>query len=90
MDWNLSIYTFFKPTPSIDYINTRCVHVFECASKGCKGRGNGRYVCRYLDTTDAKSTSNLCKHAEICWTNDVVALADKSKDAKAAQVALET
>ena len=87
-DWNSSIYAFFKPTPSIEYINTRRVHVFECASKGCKGRGNGCYVRRYLDTTDAKSTSNLRKHAKMCWTNDVVALADKSKDVKAAQVAL--
>ena len=79
---------FFKTTPAIEYINGRRVHVFECAAKGCKGRGNGRYVRRYLDTCDAKSTSNLRKHAKICWTDALVALADKTKDVKAARVAL--
>ena len=43
---------------------------------------------RYFDTTDTKSTSNLHKHVKICWTNDIVALADKAKDTKAAQAAL--
>jgi len=42
----------------------------------------------YLDTSDAKSTSNLRKHAKICWTDDIVALADKTKDVKAARAAL--
>lgn len=89
-DWNSPIYVFFKPTPSIEYINSWRVHVFECTAKGCKGRGNGRYVRRYLDTSDSKSTSNLRKHAKTCWTDDVVALAvaDKTKDVKAAWEAL--
>ena len=87
-DWNLPIYMFFKPTPSIKYINSWCVHVFECTAKSCKGHGNGHYVCHYLDTSDMKSTSNLHKHAKICWTNDIVAQADKTKDVKAAQAAL--
>jgi hypothetical protein len=87
-DWNSPVYVFFKPTPSIEYINSQRVHVFECAAKGCKGCGNGRYVHRYLDTSDSKSTSNLRKHAKICWTEDIVALADKTKDVKAAREAL--
>jgi len=87
-DWNSPIYVFFKPTASIEYIDNRRVHVFECAAKGCKGRGNGRYVRRYLDTSDAKSTSNLRKHAKICWTDEYVALADATKDVKAARAAL--
>lgn len=53
-----SIYVFFKPTPSIEYINERRVHVFECNAKHCKGKVNGRMVRRYLDTTDAKSTGS--------------------------------
>jgi hypothetical protein len=55
-DWNSLVYVFFKPTPSIEYINERRVHVFECSAKHCKGKGNGRMVRRYLDTSDAKST----------------------------------
>jgi len=31
-------------------------------AKGCKQR-----VCRYLDKGDAKSTSNMAKHAKNCW-----------------------
>ena len=58
---------FFKPTPSIEYIKERCVHVFECCAKHCKGKVNGRMVRRYLDTSDAKSTGNLRKHARVCW-----------------------
>ncbi|KDR81296.1 hypothetical protein GALMADRAFT_241794 [Galerina marginata CBS 339.88] len=57
-DWNSLIYVFFKPEPAIEYVNGRRVHVFECTAKPCKGRG-GRYVRRYLDTGDAKSTGNL-------------------------------
>jgi len=87
-DWNSPIYVFFKPMPSIEYIKERRVHVFECNAKHCKGKGNGRMVCRYLDTTDAKSTGNLCKHAKICWGEDVVAAADGTRDVLAAREAL--
>ena len=52
------------------------------------GRGNGRCVHRYLDTTDARSTSNLRKHAKICWTDEVVTHADATKDVKSAREAL--
>jgi hypothetical protein len=45
-------------------------------------------VCRYLDTSDAKSTGNLRKHAKVCWTDEVVAHADATKDVKTAREAL--
>jgi len=65
-EWTSSIYVFFEPTPKIEYIKERCVHVFECSATRCMGKGNGWVVRRYLDTGDAKSTSNLRKHAKIC------------------------
>lgn len=52
------------------------------------GKGNGRMVRRYLDTSDAKSTSNLRKHAKTCWGEEAVAAADNTKDVKAAREAL--
>ena len=79
---------FFKQTPSIEYIKDRHVHVFECAATRCMGKGNGQMVHRYLDTGDAKSTSNLRKHAKICWGEEAVAAADNTKDVRAAHDAL--
>ena len=52
------------------------------------GKGNSHMVCRYLDTGDAKSTSNLHKHAKTCWGEDIVGDADKTKDVYAAHEAL--
>jgi hypothetical protein len=69
-------------------IKGRHVHVFECNAKHCKGKGNGRMVCQYLDTGDAKSTSNLRKHAKGCWGDEVVAAADDTRDLQAARKAL--
>src|SRR5271155_3047864 len=71
-EWTTPIYVFFKSTPSIQYIKERCVHVFECSAVCCMGKGNGRHVCHYLDTGDAKSTSNLNKHTKICWGEEAV------------------
>ena len=87
-DWNSQIYVFFKPTPSIAYIKERRVHVFECAATRCMGKGNGRMVRQYLDTGDAKSTSNLRKHAKICWGEAAVASADMTRNVQAAREAL--
>lgn len=36
---------------------------------------------RYQDKGDANSTSNLRKHAKKCWTEDVIATADRAKTA---------
>jgi len=88
-EWTSPVYAFFKPTPLIEYIKDRRVHVFECNAKHCKGKGNGWMVRRYLDTSDAKSTSNLCKHAKICWGEDEVAAADQTQDANTAREALK-
>jgi hypothetical protein len=45
----------------------------------CKHKSRG--VRRFLDKGDAKSTSNLRKHAKKCWGDEVVTCADKAKDA---------
>ena len=88
-EWNSPIYVFFKPTPSIEYIKDRRVHVFECSAKHCKGKGNGRFVHHYLDTSDAKSTGNLRKHAKICWGVETVAAADETRNVNDAREALK-
>lgn len=46
-------------------------------------------VRRYLDTGDAKSTSNLRKHAKICWGEETVVAADQTRDIDAAREALK-
>jgi len=79
---------FFKQTPSIVSIKGSCVHEFECAATRCMGKGNGHIVRHYLDTGDAKSTSNLRKHAKICWEEDAVAAADDMRNVQAACEAL--
>ena len=33
---------------------------------------HGRFVCRFLDSKDAKSMSNLQRHAKGCWGADAV------------------
>lgn len=87
--WNTPIYAFFKPTPLIDHIDGRRTHIFECGAKNCMGRGrNGRYVRRYLNTTDATSTSNLRRHAKICWSEATVEAAGKTTDVRAARAVL--
>ena len=87
-DWDAPIYVFFKPLPSIQYIQTRKAHVFECAAAQCHCRT--RFVRRFLDTSDAKSTSNLRRHAKVCWSDEAVEAADGTKDIKAACTALQS
>lgn len=86
-DWNSPIYVFFKLSPRIEYVNDRRVHVFECAAGRCRGK-NGRYVRRFLDTGDAKSTSGLRRHAKNCWGDEAVAAADGTQDLEGARVVL--
>ena len=74
------MYLFFKQRPSVEYINNHHVHIFECSATCCMGKGNGQMVCHYLDTGDAKSTSNLHKHAKICWGEEAVAATDNTRD----------
>ena len=53
------------------------------------GKGNRQIVHQYLDTGDAKSTSNLRKHAKIYWGEEAVSAADNTKDVRAAREALQ-
>ena len=82
--WTSPVYVFFKKTPQIKYKDDRRSHVFECAAGRCKGR-NGRYVSRFLDKGDANSTSNLLRHAKICWGAEAVAAATATRDLDAAR-----
>ncbi|KAL6302647.1 hypothetical protein BKA93DRAFT_736322, partial [Sparassis latifolia] len=82
-DWRSPIYTFFEPTPVIEYIKGRRVHTFKCAAQSCK-----RTVRPYLDTSNAKSTGGLRKHAKACWGEDAVTVADEAKDVDEARTAV--
>jgi hypothetical protein len=68
-------------------VKGRRVHVFECAAKTCRGK-NGRDVRRFLDTSDAKSTSGLRRHAKSCWGDEAVEAADSTQDLQGARVIL--
>ena len=83
-EWSSPIYVFFKQTPRIEYVEDRRAHVFVCAAGRCKGK-NKRAVRRFLDKGDRKSTSNLRKHAKICWGSEAVEAADNTRDVDAAR-----
>ena len=79
-EWTAPIYAFFKPKPIIESIDGRRVHVFVCNAKACKAKGKfGRNVRRYLDTGDSKSTSNLRRHAKVCWGEETIASATSNR-----------
>ncbi|KIL60457.1 hypothetical protein M378DRAFT_83700, partial [Amanita muscaria Koide BX008] len=61
------------PELFIGHEGGRRYHEFKCVAKGCR-----KGVRRYLDTKDAKSTSNMRKHAKRCWGDDAVRLADEA------------
>lgn len=72
-DWNAPIYAFFHPVPTIGYEKGRHYHEFKCFASQCtKG------VHRYLDKQDVKLTSNLHKHARLCWGANTVKLATEA------------
>jgi hypothetical protein len=80
-DWTSPIYAFFHPCPTVETVNGRRCHEFICAAQYCKGKGGrARVVRRFLDTSDAKSTGNLWKHARMCWGTEIVEQADGAKD----------
>ena len=78
-EWTAPIYAFFRPVPIIEYVDGRRSHVFQCAAHVCMHKARG--VRRFLDKWDAKSTSNMCKHAKKCWGDMVVTSADSTKNA---------
>lgn len=77
---------FFKPTPTIEYFGGRKAHVFECGLSRC--RSKTKFIRRYLYTGDTSSTSNLRRHAKICWGDEAVAAADKTGNLGIAREAL--
>jgi hypothetical protein len=85
--WSSAVYAFFKTTPQIEYKDGRRAHVFECGARRCRGR-NSRYVYRFLDKGDANSTSNLLRHAKICWGAAEVETATAAGDIAAAREVL--
>ena len=74
--WDASVYAFFKPIPTIDYVNDRKAHIFECAVTSCHQKS--RFVRRFLYTNDTSSTSNLRRHAKVCWRADAIVAADQT------------
>ena len=66
--------------PSVEYIEHHKAHVFECTAQSCHGRT--RFVRRFLDKGNAKSTSNLHCHAKLCWGEETMSAADDTGDAK--------
>ena len=79
-DWNSPIYAFFHPTPTIGYKEARRYHEFRCFASNCN-----KSVRRFLDKKDAGSTSNLHKHAKICWGSDTVKAAMSATNASEAR-----
>jgi hypothetical protein len=79
-DWISPIYAFFEPFPVIGHDNGRRYHEFKCVAKGC-----GKRIRRFLDTKDAKSTSNMRKHARNCWGEEVVKSADEARNCDTAR-----
>ncbi|KIL65171.1 hypothetical protein M378DRAFT_77253 [Amanita muscaria Koide BX008] len=79
-EWVSPIYAFFSPTPAIEYTDGRRSHVFKCLARSCS-----KTIRRYLDKGDAKSTSNMWRHARSCYGEDVVNEISEAKDIKTAR-----
>ena len=84
-DWNSSVYAFFSPIPDIQYVDSRRSHVFKCLAHGCS-----KTIRRFLDKGDAKSTSNMWKHARSCYGEDVVNEIAQAKEIKTARKAVKS
>ncbi|KZV90024.1 hypothetical protein EXIGLDRAFT_595586, partial [Exidia glandulosa HHB12029] len=80
--WIASTYAFYQPTPTIGHKDGRRYHDFHCMGKSgtCK-----HAVRRYLDGSNSGSTSNMRKHAKVCWGEAAVADADTAGSADAAR-----
>lgn len=71
-------------------MNDQRIHAFECNAGHCRGKGkNEHFVRRNLHTADATSTSNLRKHAILCWGKDVVDAAKATGSAEEARAVLK-
>ncbi|KAG2037354.1 hypothetical protein BDR03DRAFT_829697, partial [Suillus americanus] len=78
-EWNSPIYAFYHPVPDIGYHEGHHYHEFKCAATSCK-----KGVCHYLNKKDAKSMSNMWKHAKLCWGKETINMADETKNANEA------
>ena len=80
-DWTSPINGFFESRPAVGVVEGRRYHDFKCAAIYCKGKGaRARFVRRYLDKADRGSTSNMHKHAKICWGVEIVSKALQTRN----------
>lgn len=79
-DWTAPIYAFFHPRPTIGYKDGRRYHAFSCMASKCR-----QVVRRYLDTSDRTSTSNLHRHVQACWGEDVIKAVKSAHNAHSAR-----
>lgn len=64
--WDSPVYALYEEA-SVVYRDGRRGHAFKCRGRGCKAT-----VFRYLDTKDHSSSSNLWRHARLCWGKETV------------------
>ena len=79
---------FFKPFPSVQYIHNHKAHVFECVATPCHCQSC--FIHQFLDTSNARSTSNLRHHAKMCWSDEAVQAADGTWNVTSARVAIQS
>jgi hypothetical protein len=84
--WDAPVYAFFKPVPAIEYFDNRKAHIFECTATSCCQKT--KYIRRLLYTGDTSSTSNLRRHAKVCWGEEAITAADRTGSAATARKAL--
>jgi hypothetical protein len=72
--WDAPVYVFFKPSATIKYVGKCKAHVFEFGAAHCHCKS--KFVQWFLYTGDASSTSNMCRHAKICWGDEAITAAD--------------
>jgi hypothetical protein len=66
--------------PTIEVVDGRHCHEFKCAAPHCKGKGTKTQIVRcYLDKGDKGSTSNMHKHVNDCWGEEIVSKALETK-----------
>lgn len=93
-DWTSPVYAFFEPRPAHKTATikgqVRRWHEFRCSAPHCLSKGRNQRIVRcYLDSWDAKSTSNMLTHASICWGQDLVKKAmEERPDVKTARASL--
>ena len=79
--WTSPVYGCFDANPTIKIVNGCWSHEFQCSAKHCKGKSpKPCIVCCFLDMADKGSTSNMHKHAKICWCNSIIKELNEKKD----------